>query len=228
MAKASCHERSLEFEDCDLARELFGAQEANLAAVARGCGVGVSSRGNRVHLHGTEEGVNRAANLLVQLYAQVKAGRPVFPRDVDLALGILQREPAAQLGEVFATEVCAASPKRRVNPKTLGQRDYMQAIRENDLTFGIGPAGTGKTYLAVALAVSCLLGREVKRIVLHTPAVEAGEKLGFLPRTWWRRSTPTCARSTTPCTTCWISPRSRNLETGIIEVAPWPSCAGAR
>lgn len=221
MAKASCHERSLEFEDCDLARELFGAQEANLAAVARGCGVGVSSRGNRVHLHGTEEGVNRAANLLVQLYAQVKAGRPVFPRDVDLALGILQREPAAQLGEVFATEVCAASPKRRVNPKTLGQRDYMQAIRENDLTFGIGPAGTGKTYLAVALAVSCLLGREVKRIVLTRPAVEAGEKLGFLPGDMVEKVNPYLRPLYDALHDMLDFAKVQEmLETGIIEVAP--------
>ncbi|MBU1001683.1 MAG: PhoH family protein [Proteobacteria bacterium] len=182
MVKTNCLDRSLEFEDYELARELFGPQDANLAAVAKGTRVRVESRGNKVFLQGADEdGLNRAANALVQLYAHVKAGHPVFPSDVDHAMGILGSDPGAQLKEVFRDEIFVVSPKKQIGPKTLGQRDYLQAIRDSDLTFGIGPAGTGKTYLAVAMAVSSLLARRVKRIVLTRPAVEAGERLGFLP-----------------------------------------------
>jgi len=221
MGKASSQERSLEFEDCALARELFGAQDANLSAVARGCDVDVSSRGNKVHLRGPEEGVNRAANLLVQLYARIKSGNPVFVRDVEHSLGVLRCEPSANLEEIFTGDICAISPKKRIGPKTLGQRDYLQAIRESDMTFGIGPAGTGKTYLAVAMAVTSFLAREVKRIVLTRPAVEAGEKLGFLPGDMIEKVNP------------YLRPLydalhdmldfgkvQEMLDTGIIEVAP--------
>ncbi|BBD06981.1 PhoH family protein [Desulfovibrio ferrophilus] len=182
MVKTSCQERSLEFEDYELVRELFGPQEANLAAVAKGTGVHVQSRGNKVFMKGeNEDDLNQAANALVQLYAHVKAGHAVSSRDVDHALGILNTDPGAQIKDVFRDEIFVVSPKKQISPKTLGQRDYLQAIRESDLTFGIGPAGTGKTYLAVAMAVSSLLARKVKRIVLTRPAVEAGERLGFLP-----------------------------------------------
>ncbi|WP_461209241.1 PhoH family protein [Desulfocurvus sp. DL9XJH121] len=222
MSRHTQFERSLEFEDCDLARDLFGPQEANLAAVAAGSGARVQTRGNKVFLGAdSEEALNRAAGALVQLYAHVKAGHPVFPRDVDLAMGVLARDPSAQIKEVFRDEVFAVSPKMRIGPKTLGQRDYLQAIRDNDLTLGIGPAGTGKTYLAVAMAVAALTERRVKRIVLTRPAVEAGEHLGFLPGDMAEKINP------------YLRPLydalhdmldfhkvQEMMETGVIEVAP--------
>ncbi|NJB67462.1 phosphate starvation-inducible PhoH-like protein [Desulfobaculum xiamenense] len=182
MPKDKSVEKVLEFEDPVLARELFGAQDANLAAVAAKSGVRVESRGTRVMLRGEDaQSVSFAANALIQLYDHLRAGHKLFPRDVDCALGILDRKPSAQLRDVFENEVFAVTPRKRISPRTLNQRDYLQAIRERDLIFGIGPAGTGKTYLAVAMAVSSYLRRETKRIVLTRPAVEAGEKLGFLP-----------------------------------------------
>lgn len=130
---------------------------------------------------GEEDKQGLAGQVLSQLYAMLKAGKKIYPQDVDFACRILERQPSADVGEVFKDDVYAASSKRTVSPKSLNQREYLDAIRESDLTFGIGPAGTGKTYLAVAMAVGALLRREVKRIVLTRPAVEAGEKLGFLP-----------------------------------------------
>ena len=122
-----------------------------------------------------------AAQALTQLYAMLKAGKHVYPQDVDFACRVLERQPSADVCEVFKDDVYACSGKRTISPKSLNQRVYLDAIREADLTFGIGPAGTGKTYLAVAMAVGALMRKEVKRIVLTRPAVEAGEKLGFLP-----------------------------------------------
>ncbi len=121
----------------------------------------------------------------------LKAGKNIYPQDVDFACRILERQPTADVSDVFKESVYATSGKRTISPKSINQREYLDAIRESDLTFGIGPAGTGKTYLAVAMAVGALLRREVKRIVLTRPAVEAGEKLGFLPGDLAEKSIPT-------------------------------------
>jgi len=182
MVKTHCLERSLEFDDAALARDLFGPQGDTLARVAKATGAAVDNRGTAVRIAGPDQaGVDMAANVLVQLYGQLKAGHRIFPRDVDHALAILGREPSAILKDVFEDEVFVVSRKKTVTPKTLGQREYVQAIRDSDMVFGIGPAGTGKTYLAVAMAVKSLVSKQCKRLVLTRPAVEAGERLGFLP-----------------------------------------------
>ncbi len=174
----------LEFEDNALARQLFGPQETHLRLIAERFDLRIESRGNKVvitSLGDDQAGVDLAGRVLTQLYGMIRAGKKVLPQDVDLACRLLDREPGANIGKVFQKDVSAGSPKKGVVPKTLNQRTYLDTIREQDMTFGIGPAGTGKTYLAVAMAVGALLRREVKRIVLTRPAVEAGEKLGFLP-----------------------------------------------
>ena len=182
MVKTRCLERSLEFDDGRLANELFGPQGENLSRIGERCGITVQSRGSRVILAADDEaGLAVAESALVQLYGQLRAGRKVFPQDVERALSVLSREPAARLEEVFREEVFAVAPRRTVGPKSQNQRVYLEAIRGSDLTFGIGPAGTGKTYLAVAMAVQALTSRQVQRLILTRPAVEAGEKLGFLP-----------------------------------------------
>ncbi|MDD3311493.1 PhoH family protein [Pseudodesulfovibrio sp.] len=174
----------LEFNDARLANRLFGPQNQHLKLLGERLGATVESRGNAVTIsapEGEEDRADLAAQVLGQLYAMLRSGKKLYPQDVDFACRILERQPTADLGEVFKEDVYAASGKRTVSPKSLNQRHYLDAIREHDLTFGIGPAGTGKTYLAVAMAVGALIRREVKRIVLTRPAVEAGEKLGFLP-----------------------------------------------
>ncbi|WP_050813945.1 PhoH family protein [Pseudodesulfovibrio mercurii] len=167
-----------------MAGQLFGPHDQHLKLLAERAGVRIDSRGNTLTItapEGEEGRADLAAQVLTQLYAMVRRGKAVYPQDVDFACRILERQPSADVGEVFKGDVYATSGKRTVSPKSLNQREYLDAIRDADMTFGIGPAGTGKTYLAVAMAVGALSRREVKRIVLTRPAVEAGEKLGFLP-----------------------------------------------
>ncbi|XXJ20234.1 PhoH family protein [Desulfovibrio caledoniensis] len=174
----------LEFDDGHMASQLFGPHGQHLKLLGERIGVRIESRGNTLSIHsseGEEEKGDLAAQVLTQLYAMIRRGKAVYPQDVDFACRILERQPSADVCEVFKGDVYATSGKRTVSPKSLNQREYLDAIRESDMTFGIGPAGTGKTYLAVAMAVGALTRREVKRIVLTRPAVEAGEKLGFLP-----------------------------------------------
>jgi len=174
----------LEFDDGHMASQLFGPHNQHLKLLGERIGVRIESRGNSVSIHvseGDEAKGELAAQVMSQLYAMIRKGKAVYPQDVDFACRILERQPSADVGEVFKGDVYATSGKRTVSPKSLNQREYLDAIRDSDMTFGIGPAGTGKTYLAVAMAVGALARREVKRIVLTRPAVEAGEKLGFLP-----------------------------------------------
>ena len=214
----------LEFDDSKLASRLFGPQNQHLKLLAERIGGAVESRGNVVTIvvdDGDEDKADLAGQVLSQLYSMLKSGKKIYPQDVDFACRILERQPSADVGKVFKDDLYATSNKRSVAPKSLNQREYLDAIRQHDLTFGIGPAGTGKTYLAVAMAVGALLRREVKRIVLTRPAVEAGEKLGFLPGDMAEKINP------------YLRPLYDALhdmldfakvleyqETGIIEVAP--------
>ena len=170
---------SISFDDHHAFRRLCGAHDANLRVVAEALGVDVRTRGNTVSLDGAAHDTDVAAAILGQLYELVRAGYKLFPTDARRAVDIVAG--GGQLADVFLDTVLITSGKRKIAPKNLSQKVYIDAIRSHDLTFGIGPAGTGKTYLAMAMAVSSLLAKEVKRIVLTRPAVEAGERLGFLP-----------------------------------------------
>ncbi|WP_243360898.1 PhoH family protein [Fundidesulfovibrio terrae] len=182
MAKNTCLERRLEFDDAGLARDLFGVHNANLAFVAEKTGVRADSRGSVLTLRGESiEVLDQVAEAMVSLYGMLKRGVPVSPRDIEPALAHLAKAPGSGLCKLFEEKSFIVSPKKTITPRTATQRDYLGAIRASDLVFGVGPAGTGKTYLAVAMAVADLLARRVKRLVLTRPAVEAGEKLGFLP-----------------------------------------------
>jgi phosphate starvation-inducible PhoH-like protein len=222
MVKTRCLERSLEFDDGQLANELFGPQGENLARIGERCGISVQSRGSKVILAASDEsGLSVAESALVQLYGQLRAGRKVYPQDVDRALAVLSREPAARLEEVFREEVFAVAPRRTVAPKSQNQRVYLEAIRGSDLTFGIGPAGTGKTYLAVAMAVQALTSRQVQRLILTRPAVEAGEKLGFLPGDLAEKINPYLRPLYDALHDLLDFRRVQDmLATGVIEVAP--------
>ncbi|MDD4649499.1 MAG: PhoH family protein, partial [Desulfoplanes sp.] len=173
---------TLTFEDAESARELFGPREKNLRYMMTKTGVDIQTRSASVFVAAADpERVECVRSCLSQLYELVRSGHKVYSQDVDCALRVLAREPQTSLVHFFRDNHFIVSPKKTISPRTLTQRDYLAAIRKNDLTFGIGPAGTGKTYLAVAVAVSSFLKKEVKRVVLTRPAVEAGEKLGFLP-----------------------------------------------
>ncbi len=214
----------LEFDNPKLASQLFGPQNQHLKLLAERIGVKIESRGNALTIvvpDGEDDKGELAGQVLSQLYAMIKGGKKVYPQDVDFACRILERQPSANVGEVFKEDVYATSGKRTVSPKSLNQRVYLDAIRESDLTFGIGPAGTGKTYLAVAMAVGALMRREVKRIILTRPAVEAGEKLGFLPGDLAEKINPYLRPLYDALHDMLDSNRVQEFqETGVIEIAP--------
>ncbi len=159
--------------------ELCGAQDAHLKLLGASLGVEVVGRGNEVLIEGDETDVAVATGVLRQLYELARGGHNLYPEDIRRGAEIVAS--GARIEDVFLDTVLVVSGRKRLSPKNLNQKRYIDNIRRHDLPFGIGPAGTGKTYLAMALAVSALSNREVKRIILTRPAVEAGERLGFLP-----------------------------------------------
>ncbi|HEY0705646.1 MAG TPA: PhoH family protein [Polyangia bacterium] len=165
-----------------MAAALFGERNANLKRVERETGAQLHSRGSEVTFVGPTAEVGRARRLLEELAGIVRAGKTVGPDDVSRAAAILRgSEGAADVKEVLTDTVIVGSRARPIAPKGLAQKAYVDTIFQKDIVFGVGPAGTGKTYLAMALAVRFLMEKRVKRIVLTRPAVEAGERLGFLP-----------------------------------------------
>ena len=171
----------LTFSDIELARQLFGKQEEHLKRLADLLAIHVDARGNTVHLKGDEVAVDLSRRVLEQLYGLLKEKYPVYPNDIDYALRILKENHTADLKKIFLDTVYITSKKRAITPRNQSQKAYIEAIRNYDIVLGIGPAGTGKTYLAMAMAVSALSKGTVSRIILTRPAVEAGESLGFLP-----------------------------------------------
>ncbi|MDR1243446.1 MAG: PhoH family protein [Deltaproteobacteria bacterium] len=173
--------KQLDFDDHRLANLLFGPQGANLRYLEQKSGLRIMNTGSTLRLAGDRAEQELVTNLLYQIYRMLKRGVRIYPADIEYARSMLEQDPGMDLEKLFSDAVFIGSPKRNITPKTLTQRDYVKALRENDVVFGVGPAGTGKTYLAVAAALSAFLTKSVKRIILTRPAVEAGERLGFLP-----------------------------------------------
>ena len=164
-----------EYQDNALAQALFGPHNANLDRIESRLGVALDARGNTVSISGTPELIQEAADVLDGLYELARRQGHIETADVDSAMRMVGQEPDTAGALVIRTR------KRHIAPRTPVQADYMRALDKSPLTFGLGPAGTGKTYLAVAKAVSMMVAGEVDRIILSRPAVEAGERLGFLP-----------------------------------------------
>ncbi|MBI3445935.1 MAG: PhoH family protein [Magnetospirillum sp.] len=163
-----------EFPDNALAQVLFGPHNANLDRLESQLGVALDVRGNTVTISGTPESAADTARILDSLYQSVKRQGHLETAEVDSAMRMVRAEAGA-------ADLVIRTRKRHIAPRTPTQSDYIRALGEAPLTFGLGPAGTGKTYLAVAKAVSMMVAGEVDRIILSRPAVEAGERLGFLP-----------------------------------------------
>jgi phosphate starvation-inducible PhoH-like protein len=171
----------LAFPDTELASRLFGENNSHLRRVADATGVTITARGTTAFVRGEEISARLAGNVLNQLYGLLQEGYPVYPNDVDYAVTVLSGDDRISLKDIFLDTVFITAKKSAITPKSLAQKNYIDAIRQHDIVFGIGPAGTGKTYLAMAMAVSALSKGLVTRIILTRPAVEAGEALGFLP-----------------------------------------------
>ena len=163
-------------------QNLFGTGDENVRLLEKLMDVHVALRGGDIVVEGgDEQRVDGAREILKKLCALAEKGERVDTAVVQYAVSLLEKGELDQLDNLYGEIVATTFRGRPIRCKTLGQREYVRAIRRHTLTFGIGPAGTGKTYLAMAMAVSALKSKEVERIVLTRPAVEAGEKLGFLP-----------------------------------------------
>lgn len=160
---------------------LFGRHDSHLKVIESHFPVKLVPRGNELLISGPSAEVERVSSLVEELAALARAGDALGEREVRYAARLVREGKAVSLKEIFGDVVVVTVRGRALKPKTLGQKNYVEAIRKNGVVFGIGPAGTGKTYLAMAMAISAFKSREVHRIILTRPAVEAGEKLGFLP-----------------------------------------------
>ncbi|MFH1082672.1 MAG: PhoH family protein [Pseudomonadota bacterium] len=213
--------RQISFPDYELIRSLCGERNAHLGLLEKEIGVSLNLRGNVILLKGRDWEVDVAERVLKQLYGLLEADYPLYPSDIQYAVRILSGDRSVELKTIFKEEVYISSKKKLITPKTINQKKYIDSIKNFDIVFGIGPAGTGKTYLAMAMAVSSLIKKEVNRVVLARPAVEAGEHLGFLPGDLYEKVNPylrplyDALHDMMP-----FENASRLLEQGVIEVAP--------
>ncbi len=173
--------KEMVFEEYPVVRSLYGERGAHFKILENFFRVRLSLKGNHIFITGEKIDSELAEKTITELYKLIKAGYNIYPSDVEYASRIILENPKAKLKDIFMDTVLVTSGRKVISPKGITQKKYIEAIRKSEVVFGIGPAGTGKTYLAVAMAVSYLMKGEINRIVLVRPAVEAGEKLGFLP-----------------------------------------------
>ena len=202
-------------------QKIFGMQDAYVKKMERDFGVAIVDRNGGVTITGREDMVKRAAGVLKQLTIISERGNEIEEQNVDYAITMGMEEQENVIAQIDTDCICHTVNGKPIKPKTLGQKAYVDAIRKNMIVFGIGPAGTGKTYLAMAMAITAFKNDEVGRIILTRPAIEAGEKLGFLPGDLQSKVDP------------YLRPLydalyqimgaesfSKNMEKGLIEVAP--------
>ena len=160
---------------------LFGNHDENLRMIEDEFHVKITARGNEIFVNGEAKNVAPVERLLAQIQQLIGQGFPLKRSDINTGMRVIRDRPEASIVDFFTDDAIGASVRRVVTPRNIAQKLYLQSMQENDITFGVGPAGTGKTFLAVAAAAGALVDKSIKRIVLCRPAVEAGERLGFLP-----------------------------------------------
>lgn len=173
--------KELVFEEYPVLRSLYGERGSHFKILENIFKVRLNLKGNHIFITGDPIDLELATKTIGELYQLLKAGYTLYPSDVEYASRVVLENPKVNLKEIFLDTILVTSGRKVVTPKGITQKKYIEAIRKNEVVFGIGPAGTGKTYLAVAMAVSYLMKGEVNRLILVRPAVEAGEKLGYLP-----------------------------------------------
>ena len=212
---------TVHFENPRLAQQLFNHEPRNLQALETELAVKAVAREDWIKLEGAVEDIARAREMFQVLEKSLKAGGVVRNREFAQALSVVKNDGVAALSTLLAERILTSPRKAAVLPKTIGQKKYVDAIRAHDVTIGIGPAGTGKTYLAMAMALAALHEEKVARIILTRPAVEAGEALGFLPGDLYEKITPylrplhDALHDMLPAEEI-----QKQMERGVIEIAP--------
>ena len=200
---------------------LFGSFDENLRHLESALGVTLKTRGHDVVIEGSSESLTRAERVFQQLGDLLRGGYRFARGDVRTAAQLLTQDPDIELTDYFLKGAARTAGRRQVSPKSVTQRRYLEAIEAADIVFGVGPAGTGKTYLAMAQAVSFLVSKRVSRIILARPAVEAGEKLGFLPGDLQEKVNPYLRPLYDALYDMLDADRvERLLERGVVEIAP--------
>jgi phosphate starvation-inducible protein PhoH and related proteins len=211
----------LTFDDQQLIHQVAGQQDEHLRSLERLLGVRIASSAGMIQIQGDEVQRELTSRVVKQLYGLLEKGYPVYPSDVEYAVRILSSDRGANLRDIFLDTIYISAHKRVITPKSLNQKVYIDAIRGHDIVFGIGPAGTGKTFLAMAMAVAELTKNNYARIILARPAVEAGEKLGFLPGDLAEKVNPYLRPLYDALHDMVDFDRARKMiERGTIEVAP--------
>lgn len=211
----------LSVESMDAYMTLFGFNDQHVALIEQECGVSISLRGAELCVSGEEADVALAVSVIEKLLEMIHRGDPVDRSRIRYAIALAREGKVDMIDEILRSVVAITHRGKQIRCKTLGQQQYVEAIRTHDLTFAVGPAGTGKTYLAMALAVVALKNKEIERIVLTRPAVEAGEKLGFLPGDMTQKVDP-YLRPLYDALYDFMGTDSyqKLVERGVVEVAP--------
>ena len=214
-------EKSIALNKMDHISSIFGDFDENINTLQKEYGVVIFSRGTDIKITGAEENVNRAASAVESLIKLLDKGETITDQSVRYVISMVNDGTEEQVVKLASDCICVSFTGKPIKPKTLGQKKYVDSIKANTITFGVGPAGTGKTYLAVALAVRAFKAHEIQRIILTRPAVEAGEKLGFLPGDLQNKVDP-YLRPLYDALFEMMGAENyqRNLEKGFIEVAP--------
>lgn len=180
-AKNACMERVIKLQSDKESNILFGRHDENLKIIKQELTIQIAARGEKLTLQGKKDNVILAETLIKELIGIIRAGSQIQKQEVENAINTIKETGSLRMNGISTERIEIMSKRQYITPKTKGQKSYVDAIRDCEITFGIGPAGTGKTYLAIAMAVSALKNRQVRRVILVRPAVEAGESLGFLP-----------------------------------------------
>lgn len=214
-------ERILNITNNDEARQLFGSFDENLKMVESNFDVKIISRGERLAIRGAKKSVDKSARLLEEMLFVIRKGGTIKRDELSYSIRSFKKDPGIDLEAIYLDRIEVSSRRQFITPKTQGQKKYIDAIRQHDIVFGCGPAGTGKTYLAMAMAVNALKRQEVSRIILTRPAIEAGESLGYLPGDLYQKVTPYLRPLYDALYDMMETREIQNcIEQGVIEVAP--------
>lgn len=220
MLKMSQIERTIQLEN-DIILPVFGQFDSNIRKIEKSCGVQIVNRGDDVKVVGEERGVHKAWNVLNSMAALARRGEEITEQNLEYFISSAEEADLQELEKVYDNLICITANGRPLKPKTMGQKKYIDLMRDNTVVFGIGPAGTGKTYLAMAMTITAFKNNEVNRIILTRPAIEAGEKLGFLPGDLQQKVDPYLRPLYDALYEIMgVENFTKNMEKGLIEVAP--------